>query len=91
MKLEKNNTKNIEYIKKNNGNSSDISERNLKINNTNISYIFLESVSSDDKISDFTLKSITKDIKRKKIINFENFFEMLKNTLPNSKVKIIDT
>ena len=91
MKLEKNNTKNIEYIKKNNGNSSDISERNLKINNTNISYIFLESVSSDDKISDFTLKSITKDIKRKKIINFENIFEMLKNTLPNSKVKIIDT
>ena len=44
----------IKKIKENLGNSSDIVERNIN----KISYIYLESVSSDDKISDFLNKSI---------------------------------
>ena len=42
----------IKTIKENLGNSSDIITRDI---NNNISYIYLESVSSDDKISNFLL------------------------------------
>ena len=45
----------INNIKEKFGNSSDIVTRSIN----NISYIYLESVSSDDKISDFLNKSIT--------------------------------
>ena len=50
--------KTIEKIKKELNNSIDISSRIIKIKNKKIGYIFLESVSSDDKISDFLVKSI---------------------------------
>lgn len=71
--------KNIDMIKKNLGNSSDIVIRNLE----NISYIYLESVSSDDKISNFLLKSITK------LINIDNLLEELKSNIYNSHIEII--
>ena len=71
--------KNIDMIKKNLGNSSDIVIRNLE----NISYIYLESVSSDDKISNFLLKSITK------FINIDNLLEELKSNIYNSHIEII--
>lgn len=91
MKLDKNSIKNIEYIRKLNNDSTDITSRTLKISNTNISYIYLDSVCSDEKISQFIIKSISQDIKHKKMICFENVFNMLNNTIPNSKIKIIDT
>ena len=42
-----------EKIKKNLNNSTDISSRIIKTNNKKVGYIFLESVASDDKISEF--------------------------------------
>lgn len=50
--------KTIEKIKKDLNNSIDISSRILKIKNKKIGYLFLESVSSDDKISDFLVRSL---------------------------------
>ncbi len=71
----------INTIQKEMGNSSDIIVRNLT---EDLSYIFLESVSSDDKISDFLLKSITnlKDI--------PSTMEVLKKTLDNSHIEILE-
>jgi hypothetical protein len=51
--------KTIENIKKELNNSTDISSRIIKNKNKKIGYIFLESVASDDKISDFLVKSLT--------------------------------
>ena len=50
--------KTIKNIKKQLNNSIDISSRIIDIKNKKIGYIFLESVSSDDKISDFLVKSL---------------------------------
>lgn len=60
------------------GNSSDIVTRTIN----NISYIYLESVCSDDKISNFLNKSITK-INSIKILSSE-----LANKIFNSNIKI---
>lgn len=86
MKIEKNIEKLFEQIKKENNNSCDISTRIIKIKSKKIGYIFLESVSSDDKISDFLVKSLN-NIKNNL---FENLFNELKNTIFNSKLKIIE-
>lgn len=79
----------IETIKERNGNSCDIYSRIFEINNKKIGYVFLESVSSDDKISNYLNKNLGIDIRSKKSI-FENIFENLRNTIPNSKLKIIN-
>ena len=71
--------KNISEIKSKLGNSSDIVVRYLK----NISYIYLESVSSDDKISNFLLKSITK------LSDIDNLFNALKENIYNSHIEIL--
>lgn len=90
-KIYKSAKKNIEELKIANGNSSDISTRNIKIGKKNISYIFLESVSSGDKVSDFIMKSISHDVKYKKLgITFQNLKTYLENTIPNSKLSIAD-
>ncbi len=70
------------YIKDTYHNSSDLITRKIKIKNKNILYVFLESVSSDDKISDFMMKKISK------ITNSRNLFNHLKNSLPNSHILI---
>lgn len=77
MKISKNTNNNINYIKNKYGNSSDIQYRTIK----NITYIFLESVSSDDKISDFLVKSITNQ-------SIFNLFNNLKNSIYNSNLSI---
>ena len=71
--------KTIENIKKELNNSTDISSRIIKNKNKKIGYIFLESVASDDKISDFLVKSLTNS-KTKNI----------KNSIYNSKLIKID-
>lgn len=81
----------IDKIKKMNGNSCDITTRTFKLKNANVAYIYLESVSSDDKISDFLSRSISSDIKYKKINIFENIFNYLTNTIPSSKMQVIET
>lgn len=67
--------KTIENIKKELNNSADISSRIIKIKNQKVGYIFLESVSSDDKISEFLVKSLT-NVKK----------STLKNSIYNSKL-----
>ena len=52
--ISKNINENIEYIKNKFGNSSDIKYRTIK----NITYIYLESVSSGELISEYLIKSI---------------------------------
>ena len=81
MKIDKSVQKNIQYLTNLNNNSSDIISR---IISKKIGYIFLESVSSDDKISDFLNKAITQYDK------FDNIFEKLQNHLYNSNLSIID-
>lgn len=78
--------KTINQIKKQNNSSCDISSRIIKIKNKKIGYIFLESVSSDDKISDFLVKSLT----NAKTNIFESITSELKNTIYNSKLTIIE-
>ena len=64
MRIYKNVDKNIEYIKNINHNSSDIVSRIITNNDIKIAYVYLESVTSDDKVSEFLNKSIIgKDIK----------------------------
>lgn len=82
MKVEKKIKKNIENIKLINNNSSDIVDRYFEYNNIKIGYIYLESVSSDDKISDFLVQNISLIIKNKK--HSKNIFDLLKNTTYNS-------
>lgn len=77
----------INKIKKINKNSCDINYKILNINNKKIAYVFLESVASDDKISNFLGKSLSVDVRKNK---FKNIFEGLQNTIPNSNLKIIN-
>lgn len=86
--INKNIEKLIDQIKQDNNNSCDINSRIIKIRNKKIGYIFLESVSSDDKISDFLVRSLNKDIVKNNI--FDNIFTELQNTLFNSKIKIVE-
>ena len=68
----------INIIKQKLGNSSDIVCRNIG----SISYIYLESVSSDDKVSDFLNKSIIK------IKNINDLISILNNGIYNSHINI---
>jgi spore germination protein KA len=76
--------KNINLICNKFGNSSDLKYRYIKIGKNNIAYIFIDTVCSDDKISDFVLKKITN------IKSNCNLFEFLKNNLSNSNIKEVD-
>lgn len=73
-------------IEKDFGNSSDLVFRHIELKTGNILYVYLESVSSDDKISDFLVKTLTN---LKKPI-FENLLDTLKNSIYNSHLKIED-
>ena len=84
MKLEK-----IEkYIRNSYHNSSDLVIRNIKIKRTKLLYIYLEGVSSDDKISNFFMKDVSSYLKHRKIIT-SDLFKLLENSIPNSHI-IID-
>lgn len=83
------NIKDIEkQIKDCYGNSSDLVFRKIKIKNKQILYVYLESVSSDDKVSDFFMKDVSDYVKNKKVSFFENLFTSLENTIPNSHLSI---
>lgn len=87
MKLDNNIDKVFEIVNNMNGNSSDIVTRIIEKNRKRIGYIYLESVSSDDKISNFLNKSlITIDKKNP----FDSFYNLLKNSIFNSKLKCVE-
>lgn len=88
--IDKNIQKIITTIKDMNDNSCDITVHEVEISGTKCAYIFLESVCSGDKISDFVGKSLSYDAKEKKF-TFKNLFNYLKNTIPNCKIKTVKT
>jgi len=88
MNIQNNIEKNFKILNKMNGKSSDIVTRIIEKNSKKIGYIYLESVSSDDKISDFLNKGIISMDKKKP---FDSFYDLIKNSIFNSKVKSIDT
>ena len=88
MKLDNRIEKVFEKLNQMNGNSSDIVTRTIEKKHNKIGYIYLESVSSDDKISNFLNKAIVNIDKKR---SFESFYSLIENNIFNSKVKSIDT
>ena len=87
MKLDNNIDMVFEKVKSMNGNSSDIATRIIEKDKNRIGYIFLESVSSDDKISNFLNKGIIINDKKK---FFDSFYNSIKNSVFNSNMKFCD-
>ncbi len=71
--------KKFEKIKNIFGNSTDLKTRIIKINNKKMGYVFLDSVCSGDKISDFLMKSTL-------FLDGGNLFEQLENKLANNNI-----
>lgn len=80
----------LKKIKNEVGHSSDFFSRILTLGNKKILYCFFESVSSDDKISNFFMKGITSDIRYQEDTFVEDLFFHLKNTIINSKLTLIE-
>lgn len=80
----------FDYIKEISGNSPDITTRIIKIKNKRVGYIFLQSVSSDDKISNFLVRSLTLDYQFDTTNMFTKLFESLQNSISNSNLKVIE-
>lgn len=87
--MDKNIDISLNKIKLMNNNSCDIKIHNMQIKRKKIAYIFLESTSSDDKISDFLGKTLSANVRKKKM--FDDMFNHLKNIIPNSNLTIINT
>ena len=92
MKIKKNVKDNLKEIKKLNGNSPDFNTRYIKVKNKEIGIAFYTSVSSDDKISQFLIKSVVDTIKHSFIFDnvFSNIFNTLNNNIYNSTIKKVD-
>lgn len=86
--MEKSIKKIEEIIKKEYGNSSDLIFRKITIKNKQLMYVYLESVSSDDKVSDFLMKDVSDYVKNKKLNLFDNLFTSLENSIYNSHLSI---
>ena len=74
----------IDYIKKLNNYSGDIVTRIIYKGKKRIGYIYLESVSSDDKVSEFLNKSFYN------ISSFKSLFKELKNNIYNSHMTYVN-
>ena len=74
------------YILESYHHSSDIVTRKINVKGTDILCIYLESVASDDKISELLMKEINTYSKNK--ILTVNLFDKLKNTIPNSHITV---
>lgn len=92
MKVKKNVKDNLQEIKKLNGNSPDFNTRYIKAGNKEIGFAFYTSVSSDDKISQYLIKSIVEIVNNSSIFDnmFNNIFNTLNNNIYNSSIKKID-
>ncbi len=91
MKIDKSLKYNEEKFNEYKKTSADLNIRKIKIGSKELMYIFYESTSSDDKISNFFMKSISYDVKNDNVNIFSNLFKILKNTIPNSSLKVITT
>ena len=91
MNLDRNINDILKKIVDDYGNSSEIVKRTIRVGKQEIAYIYLESVSSDDKISDFFMKDISDYVKNRKKSLFENLFNSIENSIPNSHLNIAKT
>lgn len=93
MRINKKVKKNFEELKRINENSPDFNVRYIKLKHKYIGYAFYESVSSDDKISNYLIKSIINVSKRITIFDdlFNNIYNEIENSIYNSKIKVITT
>ena len=89
MKIKGNIEKNIKLIKQRLGNSSDIIDRKINFLGNEITYVYLESVGNDDKISNYFMSTISSYNKDK--IKSTDIFELLKNNIPNSHLNLLTT
>ena len=85
MKLDTNIDKVFFKLKEMCGNSPDIVTRLI---DKKIGYIYFESVSSDDKVSDFLTKSIV-NLDKKNIFN--SMYDQIKNSIYNSNLNFCNT
>lgn len=90
MEITKNIDENIKNIKEIYGNSGDIVDRTINYKRKKIAYLYLESVCSDDKVSDFLMKNISNLIKEKDINLFKDLFKNLQNTIYNSNISVVN-
>jgi len=81
----------FDHINEITGNSSDVTTRIIKIGQKKVGYIYLESVSSDEKISDFLVRGLTWDARETNFNLFNEIFEKLQNTISNSKLKTTES
>lgn len=88
--INKNVDKVLKIIKQTTGGSSDFFSRTITVGKKKILYCFFESTSSDDKISDFFMRSLSEDIRFTSKKFFEQLFQNLENTITNSKLTVID-
>ena len=68
---------NINKIKYEYKYSKDLTFKYLKINNLNISLVYLSTLSSDDAINNYILKSLNDLIKTKKKLKYKNILTIL--------------
>ena len=88
-KIEKNIDKVFLTIQKMNGKSSDIKKRKIEQDQHQIGILFLQSVSSDDKISDILIHSIMELLEQNK--NSKDIFHTLYNSLYNGTIAEVTT
>ena len=67
--------------------SKDLTFKYLKINNLNISLVYLSTLSSDDAINNYILKSLNDLIKTKKKLKYKNILTYFKSFIPGSNIK----
>ena len=82
---------NINKIKYEYKYSKDLTFKYLKINNLNISLVYLSTLSSDDAINNYILKSLNDLIKTKKELKYKNILTYFKSFIPGSNIKEEDT
>jgi len=79
----------IERLKKDTNNTDDIIIRKMKVSKRNLYIIYIESLTSSDKISDFVIRSLDKiNLNYPKTKDLEN---VIFNEIENFKVKKIST
>ncbi len=90
MEINRNVDEILNQIEQKYGKSSDIVSRKIKIHHKEVLYIYLESVSSDDKISDFLMRDLSYYVKNKKTSLFQSLLQSLENTIFNSHLTTIN-
>ena len=85
-KIDKNIDQIFSKVQEMNGKSSDIKTRKINQNGLEIGILFLQSVSSDDKISDILIHSIMELLEEEKIPQ-KDLFQVLFHHLYNGTIK----